>query len=285
MKRSPKYIIEEQDKTIKKIKNQILTYASKNNEAFDFPSGKIKTKTGDKRNLLDRFMVDFRLQGTPKTRLMWLLSTAMKELIEEGKMFKRRNTREYKRQRGSVLYFTTMFAYADSEDKLKTISEKLGELANSYYKEKFISDTICSNPESLIGKEVIIDKNGIEENYTYRVRVRDGVRECRKIDSMNWEKIENIIDLDKSKELKEEVTNMEDMKELEKKPIKEYAIFDNMLNTIALLNMKGFEKFQILTVEGGYSNDGSLSDRDLLNNKVKIGDKILGMDFVITVLE
>ncbi len=285
MKRSPKYIIEEQDKTIKKIKNQILTYASKNNEAFDFPSGKIKTKTGDKRNLLDRFMVDFRLQGTPKTRLMWLLSTAMKELIEEGKMFKRRNTREYKRQRGSVLYFTTMFAYADSEDKLKTISEKLGELANSYYKEKFISDTICSNPESLIGKEVIIDKNGIEENYTYRVRVRDGVRECRKIDSMNWEKIENIIDLDKSKELKEEVTNMEDMKELEKKPIKEYAIFDNMLNTRALLNMKGFEKFQILTVEGGYSNDGSLSDRDLLNNKVKIGDKILGMDFVITVLE
>jgi len=150
MKRSPKYIIEEQNKTIKKIKEQILHRASMTNASFDFPSGKITTKSGSKRDLLDRYMVDFELQGTPRTRLMWLLSTAMKELVAEGLMFKRRNTREYKRQRGSVLYFTTMFAYADSEEKLKTVSERMCEIASEYNKEQFIADIIApleSNPD------------------------------------------------------------------------------------------------------------------------------------------
>ncbi len=257
MKRSPKYIIEEQNKTIKKIKEQILYRASMTNEAFDFPSGKIKTKSGDKRDLLNKYMVEFGLQGTPRTRLMWLLSTAMKELVAEGLMFKRRNTREYKRQRGSVLYFTTMFAYADSEEKLKTVSERLSEISCSYKeKENFISDAIFPNngsdgSPSLIGKEVIIDKDGVKENYTYRVRVGSGVQEFTRS---------------------------------EKELIKEYAIFGSMDDAIDLLNMRGFEKFQILTGKGGYLNDGNLSDRDELNNKVKVGDRILGMDFMVVIL-
>lgn len=309
MKRSPKYIIEEQNKTIKKIKEQILHYASMINGSFNFPSGKIKTKLGSKRDLLNKFMVEFGLQGTPRTRLMWLLSTAMKELVAEGLMFRRRNTREYKRVTGSVLYFTTMFAYADSEDKLKTVSERLGEIVSEYNQEQFVSDIIAppvdnsnennsqdnfyyhkSSQPSLVGKEVIIDKDGEREKRTYKVRTKNGEQEFSFSsdnagwDNMYWEKIRDIINLNGSKELKEEVTNMEDIKEPEKKLVKEYAIFSDILDAIALLNMKGFEKFQILTVEGGYLNDGNFSDRDELNNKVKIGDKIFGMDFMVTVL-
>jgi hypothetical protein len=78
--------------------------------------------------------------------------------------------------------------------------------------------------------------------------------------------------------------SVEDIKKSEKELIKEYAIFGSMDDAIDLLNMRGFEKFQILTIKGGYFNDGNLSGRDQLNNKVKIGDKILAMDFMVTVL-
>jgi hypothetical protein len=264
MKRSVKYIIEEQRKELNSIKNQILIYASKHNKAFDFPSGKIKTKMGDKRNLLDRFMVDFRLQGTPKIRLMWLLSTAMKELIEEGKMFKRRNTREYKRQRGSVLYFTTMFAYADSEDKLKTISEKLGELANSYHEEKFVSDIICPNPESLVGKEVIISKGGVHENYTYTCSVKS----------------DNIIDVN------QEVEEMKNINEV--KSDYYYISYLSLMSLIEILNMKGFRDFQIRTKIDCYKYEMNDPEKRKylkeLDNNVSVGDEIYTMDFMVKIL-
>lgn len=309
--KTPNYIIKGTDEyydlctiiDITELKNRLILYAYELGYAFSYPDRPLRltNKRNDndykRADIFTKFIniLGLDIIGFSYTKQYYIMKMIMDELIEEGKMFKRKLYKiytgnceggyiySYHNKKGGELN-SIWWQYADTWDKLETRKEKLSKIADSYHEEKFISDTICPNPESLVGKEVIIDKNGIEENYTYRVRVRDGVRECRKIDSMNWEKIENIIDLDKSKELKEEVTNMEDMKELEKKPIKEYAIFDNMLNTIALLNMKGFEKFQILTVEGGYFNDGNLSDRDFLNNKVKIGDKILGMDFVITVL-
>jgi hypothetical protein len=121
---------------------------------------------------------------------------------------------------------------------------------------------------SLVGKEVIVDKGGVKENFTYKVRVENGVQEFTR---------SNVIGLSK------ETENVEGLEE--KSPSK-YISYYTISSLLEMLNMKGFERFSIITQVGGYEYKDSvklISKR--LDNSVSIGDEIYAMDFMVKILE
>lgn len=63
-----------------------------------------------------------------------------------------------------------------------------------------------------------------------------------------------------------------------------YVSYSPMLSLIEMLNMKGFNKFQIVTKVDGWACNGDFSDLKVLNNTIDIGDKIYTIDFYIKIL-
>lgn len=194
---------------------------------------------------------------------------------EEGKMFKRKQYKiyigkcyggyiySYHNKKGGKLD-SIWWQYADTWDKLETREEKLSKIANNYQEEKFVSDIICPNPESLVGKEVIIEKNGVHENYTYTCRVKNG----------------NIIDVN------QEAEGMRNIKEEQSKYY--YISYLSLISLIEMLNMKGFRDFQIRTKVDCYKYEMCNPEKRKylkeLDNNVSVGDDIYTMDFMVKVL-
>lgn len=289
--KTPNYIIKGTDEhydlctiiDITELKNRLILYAYELGYAFSYPDRPLRltNKRNDndykRADIFTKFIniLGLDIIGFSYTKQYYIMKMIMDELIEEGKMFKRKLYKiytgncecgyiySYHNKKGGELN-SIWWQYADTWDKLETRKEKLSKIADSYHEEKFVSDIICPNLESLVGKEVIISKGGVHENYTYTCSVKS----------------DNIIDVN------QEVEEMKNINEV--KSDYYYISYLSLMSLIEILNMKGFRDFQIRTKIDCYKYEMNDPEKRKylkeLDNNVSVGDEIYTMDFMVKVL-
>lgn len=289
--KTPNYIIKGTDEyydlctiiDMTELKNRLILYAYELGYAFSYPDRPLRltNKRNDndykRADIFTKFIniLGLDIIGFSYTKQYYIMKMIMDELIEEGKMFKRKLYKiytgnceggyiySYHNKKGGELN-SIWWQYADTWDKLETRKEKLSKIADSYHEEKFISDTICPNPESLVGKEVIISKGGVYENYIYMCSVKSG----------------GVVGVN------QEVEEMKNVNEV--KSDYYYISYLSLMSLIEILNMKGFRDFQIRTKIDCYKYEMNDPEKRKylkeLDNNVSVGDEIYTMDFTVKVL-